>query len=146
MRLLVSAVLGALLVAAATAQAPAPTTAAGAAMKHPIQVKLNPQPGSTEAGTATLLDGAKGLIVRLRVAGGPEGTPQPAHIHTGTCDNLGGVKYPLKSVTNGTSETVIPDVTLATFSKGQWAINVHKSTSDLKTYVACGNISQNANK
>ena len=144
MKLLVSAALGAILIAGATAQSPAP--APGSAMKHPIQVKLKPQPGSTEAGTATLLDGAAGLIVKLRVAGGPEGTPQPAHIHTGTCDNLGGVKYPLKSVVDGTSETVIPNVTLATFSKGEWAINVHKSTSDLKTYVACGNISQNANK
>jgi len=146
MKLLVSAALGMMLVAAATAQAPAPTTAAGSAMKHPIQVKLNPQSNSGESGTATLLDGAKGLIVRLRVAGGPEGVDQPAHIHTGTCDNLGPVKYPLHSVDKGTSETVVADASLATFTKGQWAINVHKSSNDLKTYVACGNISQNPNK
>ena len=145
MKLFVSAVLGTMLVAAATAQSPAPM-AAHPGMTHPVQVKLNPQAGAHESGTATLLDGAKGLIVRLRVAGGPEGVAQPAHIHTGTCDNLGGVKYPLHPVTNGISETVVPNVTLATFTKGAWAINVHQSTSDLKSYVACGNISQKPNK
>jgi hypothetical protein len=40
----------------------------------------------------------------------------------------------------GASTTTIKGLTLSTLTSGTYAINVHKSTTDLKDYVACGNI------
>ena len=38
------------------------------------------------------------------------------------------------------SETTIKDVTIADLEKSDYAINVHHSTTDVPTYVSCGNI------
>jgi len=134
-RTLVSAALGAALILAATAQSPAP------ARKMPVQLRLLAQNNSGETGTATLFDGAKGLIVKLRLSGGAEGVDQPAHIHKGTCEKLDPKPtYPLKFVHDGQSETVIEGVTLAQLQKAPFAINVHKSAKEAAIYVACGNL------
>jgi len=134
-----TAAVAAALVIGATAQAPAPGGAMAPARKAPVQYKLVAQNNSSESGTATLLDGAKGLIVKLRLSGGS--VDQPAHIHKGTCEKLDPKPtYPLKTVHDGTSETTIPDVTLAMLAKGAYAINVHKSTTEVPIYVACGNL------
>ena len=106
-----AAALGAALVLGATAQAPAPPNAAPApasAHKLPLQFKLAAQNGSGEAGTATLLDGVDGLIVRLRLEGASG--DQPAHIHTGSCDKLNPKPaYPLKTLHDGFSEIEDPE-------------------------------------
>ncbi|MEA2666513.1 MAG: hypothetical protein QOI11_3457 [Candidatus Eremiobacteraeota bacterium] len=141
MKLVLSAAaLGSALVLGATAQSPAPSSPAPAARKMPTQFKLAPQNGSGEAGTATLLDGAGGLIVRLRLSNASG--DQPAHIHKGTCEKLGGVVYPLKAPHDGFSETTVPKVTTAELAGGTYAINVHKSATDLGTYVSCGNFAK----
>lgn len=135
MRTLVSAALGAALILAATAQSPAP-----AARKMPVQMRLVAQNSSGETGTATLFDGAKGLIVKLRLAGGGD-VDQPAHIHKGTCEKLDPKPtYPLKFVHDGQSETVIEGVTIAQLQKAPFAINVHKSAKEAAIYVSCGNL------
>jgi hypothetical protein len=115
-------------------------TAAYAAMV-PTQFPLAPQNESGEHGTATLLQGVNGVIVRLRVAGAPDGVDQPAHIHKGTCSKLDPKPlYPLKTIVGGISQTTVANVTLADLMKGDYAINVHKSTKEVAVYVACGNI------
>lgn len=48
-------------------------------------------------------------------------------------------RYPLQSVVNGRSETVV-DVPLSTLLGGQFAINVHKSQKHIRRYVACGEL------
>ncbi|MDP9105505.1 MAG: hypothetical protein M3N49_06195 [Candidatus Eremiobacteraeota bacterium] len=134
MRTLVSAALGAVLILAATAQSPAP------ARKLPVQMRLVAQNNSGETGTATLFDGAKGLIVKLRLAGGGD-VDQPAHIHKGTCEKLDPKPtYPLRFVHDGQSETTIEGVTLAQLQKAPFAINVHKSAKEAAIYVSCGNL------
>jgi hypothetical protein len=133
MRTLVSAAFAAALVLAATAQSPAPR-------KMPTQLHLLAQNGSGETGTATLYDGAKGLIVKLRMSGGGD-VDQPAHIHKGTCDKLDPKPaYPLKPVHDGQSETTVEGVTLAQLQKSPYAINVHKSAKEAAVYVSCGNL------
>jgi hypothetical protein len=135
-RTLVSAAIGAALVLAATAQSPAP---APPAHKMPMQIRLAEQNKSGESGTATLFDGAKGLIVRLRVNGGE--VDQPAHIHKGTCEKLDPKPaWGLAAVHEGTSERTIEGVTIAQLQKSPHAINVHKSAKEAPVYVACGNI------
>ena len=66
--------------------------------------------------------------------------PQPAHIHKGTCANLDPTPADaLQNVQNGMSTTTVNE-SLDALEKGTFAINVHKSEKDLKTYVSCGNI------
>jgi len=111
------------------------------AAMQPTQFKLHAQNGSGETGTATLLQSGDNVIVRVRLAGAPSGVPQPAHIHMGTCEKLNPKPtYPLHNVVDGMSETTVMNVKLSDLTSGTFAINVHKSTSDLGTYVACGDL------
>jgi Cu/Zn superoxide dismutase len=106
----------------------------------PVTVQLTPQSNSGESGTATLTEAGSKTKVVLDVKGQPAGTPQPVHVHKGTCDKLDAQPaYGLTTVTNGKSETTI-DAPLSTLQKGEFAINGHKSANDVKTYVFCGNI------
>jgi hypothetical protein len=88
--------------------------------------------------------------------------PHPAHIHNGTCDNLGDVVYPLSNVSGPTaSNTGSPVAGAATGASNAipvemsvttvqttindllsqpYAINVHESQENIGNYVACGNI------
>jgi hypothetical protein len=102
-------------------------------------VTLSPQSNSGESGTATLTkQGDKQTKVVLDVKGGSG--QQPVHIHKGTCDQLDPKPaYPLSPVSNGKSETVV-NASLDDLEKGGYAINGHKSSQDVKTYVFCGDI------
>jgi hypothetical protein len=78
----------------------------------------------------------------------------PAHIHSGSCAELGEVVYPLTDVAlpagemmgaDGghpveSSDTNLPDVSLQDILGGQYAVNVHLSADEIGTYIACGNI------
>jgi hypothetical protein len=79
---------------------------------------------------------AKTLVV-ISLAGGSS-TPQPAHIHTGGCPEVGAVRYQLENVVNGKSETILNEPLTAVLSGLPVAVNVHKSVQDTRTYVACG--------
>lgn len=105
-----------------------------------VTVKMNAQNGSGESGTATLMQSGANIVVKISLSGGVAG-PQPAHIHTGTCAKLNPApKYPLSNVVNGKSTTTLKGMKLSSLQTGAFAINVHKSTSDIPTYVSCGNI------
>jgi hypothetical protein len=103
----------------------------------PVTVQLGEQNKSGETGTATITSqGGKTQIV-LQLKGAPADA-QPAHIHDGTCAALDPKpRIPLQNVMNGKSTTTV-DMQMSEVTKG--AINVHKSTADLKTYVACGDL------
>jgi hypothetical protein len=116
-----------------------------------------------------------GGMLFLGISGGviAQGTPQPmpgmageshpAHIHNGSCANLGDVVAPLSNVSaqalnNGTptamegqmmgSASAIPvlssvttvDMSLSDILNGEHAVNVHESAENIGTYVACGDI------
>jgi Cu/Zn superoxide dismutase len=104
-----------------------------------LTIKLTAQNGSGENGTATLTQANGAVKVVIAIPKGPAG-PQPAHIHDGTCAGLKGVVYPLTSVAKGASTTTVKGITIAQLLAGKYAINVHKSTSDIGTYVSCGAI------
>lgn len=113
--------------------------ASAAAATSTLTVDLGAQNGSGETGTAALTQKPEGVEVVITLANAPA-TAQPAHIHMGTCANLGAPEHPLTSVTAGNSTTVLKGVTIDQLLAKPMAINVHKSTSDLATYVACGDI------
>lgn len=110
-----------------------------AAAPSTVTVQLQQQNGSGESGTATLTQSGSDVQVVIALGGAPA-TAQPAHIHTGTCSTLGGVVYPLTSVTGGKSTTTVKGVTIAALLAKPNAINVHQSAENLQKYVACGNI------
>jgi Cu/Zn superoxide dismutase len=116
--------------------ATAPAMAATSTLTIPISA-LN---GSGETGSAVLTQTADGVQVVVTLKGAPADA-QPTHIHAGTCGKINAApEWPLTSLTDGTSTSVVKGVTIDQMLKTPYAINVHKSTSDLGTYVACGNI------
>jgi len=79
----------------------------------------------------------------------------PAHIHGGSCADLGDVVYPLTNITpiGGDTErtgaasaipvegsTTVVDTPLQDLVDGDYAINVHLSADKIGTYIACGDI------
>lgn len=109
-----------------------------------MTVSLGEQNGSTQSGEATLtrVDDSTTHVV-LSIGGGGS-TPQPAHIHKGSCAQLDPTpEYPLEDVVDGESSTHV-NVSLDELRDGEFAINVHKSAAALQTYVACGDIASGA--
>ena len=107
------------------------------AQGSPVTVQLGEQNKSGETGTATITPQGSKTQVVLLINGAPA-EAQPAHIHDGTCASLDPKpRIPLQNVMNGRSTTTL-DMPMSAVTKG--AINVHKSASDVKTYVACGDL------
>src|SRR5438270_12749246 len=104
-----------------------------------VKVSMKAQNKSGESGSARLTpEGPDKTRVEITLKGGPKGTPQPAHIHEGSCAKLDPKpKHGLENVVDGKSTTVVP---ASLDSVRGMAINVHKSTDDIKTYVSCGDI------
>jgi uncharacterized cupredoxin-like copper-binding protein len=115
--------------------------------------------------TVTTLAGATALVGLVALSGpavwAQEATPaaeatvpRPAHIHSGNCNDLGEVVYPLtdlvaptgspvgqsrRASTAETSYTSVP-ATLDALLSQNYAINVHLSAEQIGTYIACGEI------
>jgi hypothetical protein len=148
---LVTAALGALLILPATVPAGAQGTGgspghmghmggAMTMMKTPLTVPMKELNGSGESGSAVLRDTPKGLVVTIHIKGTK--MAQPAHIHKGSCAKLDPKpEYALHNVINGMSVTTVTGVTIGSLL-GKSAINVHKSLTDLPTYVSCGDVAK----
>ncbi len=81
------------------------------------------------------------VVVTIDLAGEPKDISQPAHLHVGTCQNPGAIKYPLSNVVGGKSVTTL-NVSYNQLKKDLPLIaNVHKSDAEIKIYVACGDVS-----
>ena len=106
-----------------------------------ITVELTEENDSDESGKAKLVEENNQVtVVTISMDGAPEDVSQPAHIHLGSCLDVGEVKYPLTNILNGESTTTI-DVTLDQLkSELPLAINIHKSVDEAGVYVSCGNI------
>jgi hypothetical protein len=96
--------------------------------------------GSGEDGTATVMQASGGIFVTVALANGTS-VAQPTHIHIGTCGAINKApEYALRDTVDGKGESSVAGVSLGDLLKGHYAINVHKSGTDLGTYVSCGNI------
>ncbi len=105
-----------------------------------ITIPLASENKSKEEGSATITKMGNKIKVTLTVTGAPKGSLQPAHIHSGSCDKPGAIKYPLADLMNGASEKTVNVSYEQLISELPLSINVHKSIKDIKTYVACGNV------
>ena len=101
-----------------------------------VRIPLDAKNGLGESGVAILTAHGAQTLVELQMKGGP-GDPQPAHFHTGTCDNYTPRPLdPLRAVIKGASSTML-DVPLEKLVGGDLVINVHKSFSDIATIASC---------
>jgi hypothetical protein len=75
----------------------------------------------------------------LITAGLQDGAVHPVHIHDGTCDDLGGVAYPLDDIVGGVSESTV-DAELSELLEGEYAINVHLSADEMQVNIACADV------
>ncbi len=105
-----------------------------------LSVQLNEQNNSGEYGNALITEENGVARVRVSVKNAPRGISQPAHLHLGTCIDTGAVKYPLNNVVNGVSDTTLKVSLKDLESQGPLVLNVHKSASQIKEYVSCGNL------
>src|SRR5215210_3443739 len=98
---------------------------------------------------------ALALVTPGLAAQDDEAEVHPAHIHSGSCAELGDVVYPLTDITEvgGDTErtgaasaipvkgsTAVVDTPLQDLGDGDFAINVHLSADEIDTYIACGDI------
>lgn len=119
-------------------EAAAPATTA-AEEEESVTIDLGEQNSSGESGTATLTADGEQTVVVIALTGAPADTPQPAHIHSGACPEVGDVVYPLTNIEGGASETTVA-APLADLQAAAYAINVHESEEAIQNYVACGDL------
>ncbi|HET7677866.1 MAG TPA: hypothetical protein VFK38_08415 [Candidatus Limnocylindrales bacterium] len=104
-----------------------------------VTVQLNAVGGSGVSGSATLTEEGTSTLVEVKVSDGGNQS-MPAHIHPGTCAELDPKpRYPLSDVVNGASKTTV-SAPLKDLQAGDFAVNLHKSATDITTYTACGEI------
>jgi hypothetical protein len=114
--------------------------AAAGAYPSTLKLKLYAQNRPGETGTVTLEQIPGGVKIAIKMTGGQNGT-QPIHIHTGTCAKLNPVPtYTLTEIVHGSSTTTISGINLGDLLKGNYVIDVHESSADIKRYVACAAI------
>ena len=115
-------------------------TVAIAATPKSITIPMKALNGSGENGTAVLTQASDGVHISVMLKGAPD-IAQPTHIHVGTCGNINKApEYALQNTVDGKGSSTVKGVNLADLLKMHYAINVHKSGTDLGTYVSCGNI------
>ncbi|MDQ2991727.1 MAG: hypothetical protein M3R30_02755 [Candidatus Eremiobacteraeota bacterium] len=108
---------------------------------HAMTINMGAQHGSRQDGQAWLKDTPWGLWVKIMVHNEPRGASEPAHIHMGSCEHLNPAPAKgLSNIVKGTSVTTLKGVTIAWIKKGHYAINGHKSATNLKRYVTCGDL------
>lgn len=130
-----------------TPQLPAPADPARGVAGQQWMANLQPVGTSTVSGTANVSagDGNQQTRVTINIAGADPGTILPWHIHRGQCGSNQGIHgdpraYPgISAGQQGTAElhVVLP---IEPPAGGNFMINVHRSPSDMRTIVACGNL------
>jgi hypothetical protein len=125
-----------------TEEVPAPASSGQEEVEVPrsFVVALSAQNDSGMSGTATFTEVDGSTLVELDLTGAPEEVVQPAHIHTGSCADIGGIVYPLESPVNGISETTLNVSIDNILAQLPLALNVHKSPEETDIYVACGDL------
>ena len=134
MKYVVAALAMASIISASASASRAEDTTAGSKV-----YALHAQNGSGENGTVALTPRGSKTLVVVQLTGAPMAA-QPAHVHVGPCAQLTAKPtYPLESLVDGVSVTTL-DVPIDQLTAGTFAVNVHKSADDIKTYVSCGDL------
>ncbi len=115
-----------------------------AATNASLKVNINPLNGTNVKGTGVISDAGNGKITVVVTVSGLEPGQHKAHIHEGSCQAQGAIKYDLPTLEakpDGTATaTITLNVDFATIIAGNLYFNVHNQAGT-PTYVAgCGEI------
>jgi hypothetical protein len=103
-----------------------------------LSLELVEQNGSGQSGTAKLTAGEGTTTIVVELAN-PPAVPQPAHVHSGTCEDIGDVVAPLESLDEGESESTVM-MSLDELQRGHLIVHAHKSEAEFDVSVACADI------
>lgn len=103
-------------------------------------VELLEQSKSGMNGKVAFVDEGDKTRVTITLSGKGIIGPLPAHVHSGSCPNVGVIKFPLNDVKNGSSDTMINIRMSDLFGSNPMAVNVHKSVQEATIYTACGDL------
>ena len=106
-----------------------------------LTLQLTEQNGSEQEGTATFTPiGTARTRIVLELTNPPD-VPQPAHVHSGSCDDLGDPVVALANVEDGRSETEA-DMSVDQLVEGDLVIHAHKSEAEYDVSVACAPVNR----
>jgi hypothetical protein len=106
-----------------------------------LTLELTEQNGSAQEGTATFTPvGVARTRIVLELTNPPD-VPQPAHVHSGSCDDLGDPVVALANVEDGRSETEA-DLSVDQLVEGDLVIHAHKSEAEFDVSVACAPVNR----
>ena len=108
-----------------------------------LTLELAEQNGSEQEGTATFTPLGVGRTRIVMELTNPPDVSQPAHVHSGSCDDLGDPVIALSDVEDGRSETEAP-VSIDQLVEDEVVIHAHKSEAEYDVSVACAPIEQAA--
>lgn len=112
------------------------TTESRAEATEALTLQMEARNSSGQSGTATLTATANGkTTVVLDLADSPAG-PQPSHINSGTCDELGDIAHILGGMRSGKVEATV-DASLDSLLAGEFAVSVAKSPQEFGVTVSC---------
>ena len=112
----------------------------GSTMNESMTMKLASLGNSGMTGDVLFVPKGEFTEVSIMLNGAVKGSIYPAHIHEGSCPTPGSVKYPLTSFVDGKSITLVKASVDQLWKTLPLAISVHKSPTELKSYVACGDL------
>jgi len=97
-------------------------------------------PSSAEIGGADIVERALGTV-EVRVALADDSlTPRPAHLHKGSCAQLGAIVFPLDDIVEGASKTTLEVSGEELRAQLPLVLNVHESADALAVSIACGEV------
>jgi hypothetical protein len=105
-----------------------------------VSVSLPSLNFSEQAGRAFVSGESGKTKVTIDISPWTAGVDQPASIRAGTCATIGAVRYPLNSLIDGKSETVLAPATHFIHGLGDSVIVIGKSTTEPEAFAACGNL------
>lgn len=104
-----------------------------------VTITLGPGRDGSQTGDAFIFEEDGLAFVGIEIAAGTPGVLQPAHVHDGDCPGVGAIAFPLASVLDGFSFTIL-SATQAELLAGDFAINIHQSVPQIGLYTACGEV------
>ena len=116
------------------------------------KTELKPGAGSNITGSAEFeAEGDKASKAEISIKGATKGSELPWHVHSGKCGSNGPIvgaatAYPTLKVKDDGSAKAEAKLDMATPASGEYFVNVHKSPADLKTIVACGDLTLEGEK
>ena len=127
--------------------------ATNGAFDHEWKTVLKPGAGSNITGEAEVegKDKDKKAEAEISIKGAAAGSVLPWHVHQGKCGDNGSIigdpaAYPPLKVKDDGSAKAEAKLNIEAPTSGEYYVNVHKSASDLKTIVACGDLTMEAGK